>query len=1119
MSLRLIYGRAGTGKSYYCYKEISKTINAKEKIYIITPEQFSFTAEKKLLNSLKTKAVINAEVLTFDRMAYRVMNEVGGATQVNLSKTGKAMLIYSILSNQKDNLKFLGKSDENIDTVGTVITEFKKHNITVNDLKDAKENTDDIYLKTKLGDICTLYEKFQEAIQNNYIDEDDILTILAAKLEKTDMFKDTIIYIDEFVGFTNQEYKIIEKLLKTAQQVNITVCTDGILPSNNMDTDIFYYNKETANQLLKIAKDVKVEIEEEIKLEEVNRFKNEELKHLEQNIYSTKYKKYEKKIDNIELFLAMNQFSEIENIAKQIVKLVRDNGYKYNDISVITKNISTYSNITKAIFSKYNIPVFIDEKKDLSQNILVKYVLALLEIFAKSWSYEAMFNYIKTGLCDIKLEDIFFLENYCIKWGIKGSKWYKEDWKIANSDDELKRANELRKNIVNPLIQFKEKLDRTKTCTDISRAIYEFLIENKIDVALNNKICNLEEIGELDVASEYKTSWDTLINILDEIVLVFKESRISFEEYSKILKVGLQNSGLGKIPSTCDQVIMGDVDRSRTHKVKAVFILGLNDGIFPSINKDEGFLNDKDREYLKENGLELAKGTLERLYEDNFNIYKAFTIAEEKLYLSYASADNTGKSLRPSMLVSKIKKIFINIQEKSDIIKKADEITSLEATFDELLLQLRNFQDGEEINPIWFRIFNIYNNNIEWKGKLEAAIKGLDYTNEPVKLNKENVQKLYGDTLKTSISRLEQYKRCAFSFYLKYGLKLSDKSLFQIQSLDTGTFMHDVIDEFFNQIVQREINLRGIEEEQVEQIVESIINEKLTLNRNYIFTSTPKFKILTMRLKKVILKSMKYIIASIVESDFDIFGNEVEFNKNAKYPPIELELENGKKVQITGKIDRIDLAKNSDGKYVRIIDYKSSVKNIDLNEVIAGLQIQLLTYLDAVTKIEDLIPAGVLYFNLIDPIIKSDINMTDDEIELEIKKKFKMQGLILADVKVARMMDKKLEKGASNIVPAYIDASENLSNTRSSTLTKEQFENLQKYMNTILKQISKEILSGNIDLKPYYNTKKKKTPCDYCEYKPICSFNSSENEYNYIGNMEKEEILEMIQADSIDRRI
>ena len=258
---------------------------------------------------------------------------------------------------------------------------------------------------------------------------------------------------------------------------------------------------------------------------------------------------------------------------------------------------------------------------------------------------------------------------------------------------------------------------------------------------------------------------------------------------------------------------------------------------------------------------------------------------------------------------------------------------------------------------------------------------------------------------------------------------------------------------------------------------------------------------------------MKYIIQSITQSEFEVIGNEVEFKKNAKYEPIEVTLEDGRKVELTGKIDRIDLAQSEDGKYVRIIDYKSSLKNIDLNEVVAGLQIQLLTYLDAVTNMEDFLPAGVLYFNLIDPMIQSNKNMTDEEIELEIKKKFKMQGLILADVKVVRMMDKQLEKGASNLVPAYIDANEKLSNTRSSVVTKEQFADLQKYMNTIIKQIAQEIMNGKIDLNPYYHVKKKKTPCEYCEYQSICGFNSAKNEYHYIENVEKQVILEQLKQE------
>ena len=571
--------------------------------------------------------------------------------------------------------------------------------------------------------------------------------------------------------------------------------------------------------------------------------------------------------------------------------------------------------------------------------------------------------------------------------------------------------------------------------------------------------------------------------------------------------------GFGKIPQAQDQVIIGDIDRSRSHKVKVIFIIGVNDGVFPSINKDEGFFNDSDRQVLKEHGLELAKGTIDRLYEDNFNIYKAFSTAEEKIFLSYSSSDSEGKSLRGSVLVSKIKRIFTKLEEESDIIKDTEEILTKQTTFEKLLENIRNFKDGKEINPIWFDVYEYYKNDDLWKEKLNKSLLGLSYTNMPEKINEDLALKLYGKTLKTSVSKLEQYRSCPFSFFLKYGLKLSDKQDFNINALDTGSFMHDVIDEFFCIIREKNIKPKEIKEEDLEEIIENIINEKLNLNKNYIFTSTPKFKVLTNRLKRVIKQSIKYIIEGLKHTDFDVIGNEVEFKNGSDYPPIILDLQDGKRVEITGKIDRIDLAQNADGKYIRIIDYKSSVKNIDLNEVVAGLQIQLLTYLDATCKIEEMLPAGVLYFNLIDPIIKSNKSMTDEEIEQELRKKFKMQGLILADVNVIKMMDKNLEKGASAVVPAYIDKEGNLSKSKSNAITKEQFTILQKYIQKTIKEISKEILSGSIDLKPYYNTKTKKTPCEYCEYKPICGFNKGfcKNEYNYISNLDKSIVLDMIK--------
>ena len=1117
MSLKIIYGKSGTGKSTYIFNEIAEKIKkGNRKIYIITPEQFSFTAEKKLLDSINTNSVVLAEVLTFNRMAYRVIKETGNSNLKNLSQTGKSMLIYSNLSKEKNNLNFIGKSLENVNLVEAQITEFKKHGITVEKLEQTIENLEDKYLKSKLKDMLLVYKDYTETIDKKYIDENDNLSILIDRIDFIRDFDNVDIYIDEFVGFTYQEYEIIKKLLLKANEVNITICTDDININQNQDTDIFYSNKSTIDKLYFIARSENVKIEKPVELDICYRFKNDELKHLEENIYAFPYTKYNKEINNINLFLAKNQYSEIEHIAQNIVKLARDNNYRYNEISVITKNLEEYSNLCKIIFTKYNIPVFIDEKKDFSQNILVKYILSLINVFAKNWSEESVIEYIKSGLIkDVDDDDIYVLENYALRWGIKGSKWYTKELTFYNeTEEEQTKILHICEKVIKPLLQLKDGLMNTKSYKNITEKLYEFLVENEINIKISDEINKLEEAGELEKAREYEASYKKIIELLDEIVLIFGEEKVSFEKYAEILKTGLGSSSLGKIPATQDQVIVGDVDRSRSHKTKAVFIIGLNDGIFPSINKDEGYFNDKDREELKKLGAELAKGTIEKLYDDNFNIYKAFSTAEEKVFLSYVSSDLEGRGLRPSILINRVKKIFTNIKEESDIILSQNEIVTELNTFEGLLKNLEAFRDGEEIDEKWFEIYNYYMSKPEWKEKLESNLKALNYNINTDNIKKDILERLYSNTLKTSISRLEQYKSCPFSYYLKYGLNLSERQEFKVQAMDTGTFMHDIIDSFFDKLQERKLNVKTIEEAEEEIIIDEIIEEKLKLKKNYIFTGIPKYIVLANRLKAVVKKSIKYIVYSLKYSDFEVMGHEVEFKNGKEYPAIQVKLDNGKKVEITGKIDRIDIAKTEDGNYIRIIDYKSSAKDINLNEVIAGLQLQLLTYLDAVCNIEDVMPAGVLYFNLINPIIKENKNVDEEKLEEEIRKQFKMKGLILANVDIVKKMDKTLDSGSSNIIPAYIDKEGNLSK-KSNAITKSGFENLQKYMNKILKQISEEILTGNISIKPYYKIKQGKTPCEYCKYKSICNFNSGicKKEYNYIGNEEKEYILEQIKEE------
>lgn len=565
-------------------------------------------------------------------------------------------------------------------------------------------------------------------------------------------------------------------------------------------------------------------------------------------------------------------------------------------------------------------------------------------------------------------------------------------------------------------------------------------------------------------------------------------------------------------------------------------------GLFPSKISSEGFLDDKDREKLKSEKFELAKGTKEKMYEETFYIYKAFSTAEERVFISYSSSDVDSKPLRKSLLISKIKRIFPKLVEETNIqeeesekeikLDENKEIFTKNATFSELL----NNIDNEK----WFEVYEWYNNNEI--GKLQNALKGLKYSNIPNKINEKNIEKLYGKNLMTSVSKLETYEACPYSYFLKYGLNINEKEKLEIKSLDTGSFMHDVIDKFFKKIDEyyilkddsivkkdefdvnsdlkygidyKNLTIREIKSiEIVRKIVDEIIKEKLQITSKFT-QEVAKYKVLLMRLNKVITKSLLYIIESLQESEFEVFGTEIEFGKDekAKYEPIEIKLDDNKKVSIIGKIDRVDIAKMPDGKYMRIIDYKSSVKDINLNEVIGGLQLQLLTYVDAMCKNEDVLPAGALYFTLFEKKIKDRNAQTEEQIENIIKENYRMNGLVVADVNVIKAMDTNLQDGEkSKIIPVSLTNSGNVDTRTSKTISRKDFELLQNYTMKLIKEISENIYKGDISLKPYYNVAKKNTPCEYCSYKSICQFNTKlkNNKYRIIKNEKKQDILDKL---------
>ncbi len=1100
MKLNIIYGRSGSGKSTYIYEAIKKETRVKN-IFMIVPEQSNLSAERNLFAVTGKTSLLNIEVLSLSRMAYRVANEIGVVTE-HLSNVGKDMLIFDLLTQQKAHLNFLGKSDKNVDMVARMLTEFKKHHIHVDDLK--KIAIDNTYTQLKLQDIRLLYEQYEERIRNQWIDENDILTILVQNFEQSHMFDNAIVYIDEFLGFTPQEYLVFEKLVEKCAEITVSVPTDALDVVSYKENDIFYFNKQFAHRLIDIATKKGAEIKK-VHLEKAYRFQNEELAFLERNFFATKTA-FVPSTKHIQLFIANHPYSELEYVAKTIYKLVKDEGYQYHEIGIITEDIEKYGEDAKVMLNAYEIPLFIDEKQELNQNILIKFIIAMLDIFVQNWSYETMLHYIKMGLLEIEKEDIYILENYCRKWGIKGKKWYEKPWDYEPINAVQEKLEMLRKKIVEPLLTFKEEVSGQKTVTEITKQIYTFLIENHIPMVLDSK---LKSYNKLDITDQYNTSYRILIQVLEEICFLFKDEPISFQRYKELLQVGLNHSEIGKLPATQDQVILGDTERTRSNGLKVLFIIGVNDGSFPKESLTEGFLNDTDRQYLKEAGMELAKDSRDSLFEEQFNIYRTLTTPSEKLYISYAASDKQGKSMRPSILIKKLKRLFPHMAEESDIVQTEHQLSNYRISFEEALQVYKEYLMGKDISEEWETVLRYFYQKDTIR--FTKALSGIYYTNQSQNIEKANIDRLYGNVLKTSVSQLESYRKCPFAFHLTYGLQLKERPELKMQAIDTGSFMHEVIDLFFKKLDEEEKNIKQIEKENISEMVDAIINQLLLSNRYYIFSSSAKFRWLTRRLKKVIVSSIEYIVYSLKYSDFSVLGHEVEFSHTGTYPPIKMSVE-GKIIEITGKIDRVDIAQTKDAQYVRIIDYKSSAKDIDMNEVVSGLQIQLITYLDAICDKESFAPSGILYLGLMDNIIKADKNLPTEEIENRIRKAFKMKGLILADVSVVKMMDNTMKTGNSDIVPVYIGKEGEISEKKSSVIQKEDFENLQKKVKQIIRDMTKEILKGKITIQPYYY--KKKTGCDYCAYKTICMFHTSikGNEYYYIRQDDKDKILEEMKG-------
>lgn len=1132
MGVRFIYGRAGMGKTHYCFQKINDYVKNKEnkKLIYIVPEQYTFQRETLLLKTVGEAALMKCEVLSFKRMAHRVFEACGGRAKDRMNEAGRCMLLQRIFIEYQDELRYFNKVIKEkgfIKIISEIITEFKKYNINLELINNNIEKIEDTELKDKLYDLSFLFDKFNENIEKNLIDADDELTLLAQKLSVCDLYDGSEIWIDEFTTFTPQQLDVIRMLLKKAENVNITLCMDELGNGNDTEmTDIFNVIKNTESRVLKIAEEENIKYNKPINLNNnvKSRFdESEELAHIEKYLFSYPLKIYDKEVNDIKLYKANNSYDEIENVAKEIYKLVREKNYRYKDISVVCRNIDTYEKVITVIFNEYDIPYFLDKKINMLNNPLVVLILSVFEIYLKNWSYESVFKYLKSGLVNIPRNEVDILENYVLANGIKNYKWTMDLEKTEEETEEINPIDIMLK-VREPLMNFHKDISGKKTVRDICTALYNFLVESDVLNAVENKVNYFEEIKLESKVKEYSQVINIVFEVLEQAVDVLGEEVIDVKEFYKILNSGFESKEIGVIPIALDQVNVGDIARIKGRDVKALFIVGVNDGVLPASGQTEGILTDNDRDKLKDTGIQLAATTKAKVFEERFMAYTAFTISRKYLYISYPMADFEGKSLRPSILIPTLKSNFKKLQEESSIYSlnkdKYSKITAPIPTFNELILTLRKYYEGEAVEPYWKQVYKYFLDNGNFNYKTGRIFEGLEYENNNIIVSREKIKQLYLNDkgkINFSVSRLENYAGCPFSYFVKYGLKAKDRKIYEFTAPDLGSFMHEILEGFSNRVISNNLAWSELDRDKCNEIINELVDNKLKENPNSILNSNKKYKYFSDRFKKILTNSVSVLSKQMSLGEFKILKNEFEFGENKYGAPIKITIPDSKdEILLNGKIDRIDSATINDKTYVRIIDYKSGNKDFDINELYYGIQLQLIVYLDAIIKDSEhilktqAIPGAILYFKIDDPIIESKVAVEVEKVKEELMKELKMRGLVLKDPNLVRAMDNGIND-VSLVIPAAFKKNCDEFTSASSVVTEEQFTLLRKFVNQKMVELCSGMLSGKIKIEPCKS--KNYSYCTYCQYSSICQFDTKipSNKYKVIGSKSTDEVWEKIK--------
>ncbi len=1113
MALQFYFGGSGAGKSRKLHEDIIEASQHEPKcnFLLIVPDQFTMQTQMDLVLEHPNRSIMNIDVLSFGRLTHRILEEVGHADMPVLDDTGKSLILRKIAETEQQKLSVIGKHLHKIGYIHEVksaISEFMQYGIGVRELSELSEyarKRGALYYKLK--DLQLLYESFLSYIQEKFITTEETLDRLREALPKSEIIRDCVIAFDGFTGFTPIQYRVIQELMRLTKRVIITITIDTRENPFQMDGEqkLFHLSKKTVADLRRLGEEASVPMLPAVVCEEASkrlpRFQNNpELAHLERHLFRYPVVPYEGETTCIHLMEASTPKEEIRQTCIEIYRLLgREKKLHYRDIAVVTGSMETYGNDIEEEFARFGIPIYMDQTRGILFNPFTEYIRSALQIVLQDFSRDAVFHYLRTGLCGFRREDIDRLENYVRRFGLRGKKQWSSLFVYKEEEGEegvaqLARYNEMRETLMEQLAAL---LGSFQTAGELVRGVYDFLVKNGLQQKLARYEAKFKAEGEPAKAKEYGQIYGLVIDLLDQIEGLLKEERMTFREFAEILDSGLAEITVGTIPQNVDRIVIGDIERTRLKQVSVLFFLGINDGNIPKGTGGGGIISDIDREFLQESGWELAPTPRQQMYIQRLYLYLNMTKPSERLYLSYAKVGNDGKSKRPAYLIDTMQKLFPELAVRNPELLPMEEQLSNGADgilfFTELLREYAAGRLNEAERRKLYTFFHSYYENPDWREQTMRLINTAFYHYGESPLSRQVTTALYGTVLHNSVSRLEKYAACAYAHFLQYGLALRERGEYGFEDVDMGNVFHGVLELFAEKLAEHHYTWFDFPQEAGENMLDEAMEAYAAGYGETILYSSARNQYLLKRIRRILGRTVRTLQMQLQKGSFLPEHFEMSFSMLEDLDAVNIALTGEEKMKLRGRIDRIDTCEEDDVVYVKVIDYKSGSRKFDLAALYYGLQLQLVVYMNAAVEIEQkkhpgkkVVPAAMLYYHIADPMIEDGQTLTPEQLNQKILQELKTTGIVNGDDRAVRLLDKEFT-GKSDILPIERKKDGSYS-AYSSVISEEEMTTISNYVNHKIRELGTEILQGNISVNPCEQNGN--SSCTYCAYRSICGYDT-----------------------------